>query len=141
MSAEVFVDTNVLVYAYDRRDPAKQATAQSILREGVRRRNVVLSAQVLGEFFAVVTRKIAQPMTAEQALRVIRLLASVSVVPIDAPLVFKAVVHSRDHRISYWGGLIVAAAERAGCVRVLSEDLNSGHRYGSVTVENPFVSP
>ena len=62
-----FIDTNILVYAYDSTDPAKQAQARQILKSGITEETAVLSAQVLGEFFTVVTSRIPVPLTAEEA--------------------------------------------------------------------------
>lgn len=135
-----FVDTNVLVYAYDSADPAKQAEAQRILREGTVRDALAVSAQVLGEFFTVVTRRIPTPMTADRAAAAIDALKPVPVVEIDRQLVERAIETHRRYEIAYWDALIIAAAERAGCVEVLSEDLNAGQRYGGVVVTNPFTA-
>ena len=60
------------------------------------------------------------------------------VVAVDLPLVRSAVDASQRYGISYWDALIIAAAERAGCTRILSEDLNSGQIYNGVPVFNPF---
>ena len=140
MSDRRFVDTNVVVYAYDSVDPAKQAEAQRILREGTVRDALAVSAQVLGEFFTVVTRRIPTPMTADRAAVAIDALKPIPVVEIDRQLVERAIETHKRYGIAYWDALIVAAAERAGCVEVLSEDLNAGQRYGSVVVSNPFTA-
>ena len=58
MSDRVFIDTNILVYAYDQNDPRKQNKAQKLLTDGTERKTLVLSVQVLGEFFNVFTRHI-----------------------------------------------------------------------------------
>lgn len=130
-----------LIYAYDRHDPAKQAKAQAVLDQALRDNSAAISAQVLGEFFVTVTRKIAQPMTADEALEVIRSIEVLPVIPVDVRLVKAGIEAQRRWGVSYWDGLILAAAERAGCVRVLSEDLNAGQRYGSILAENPFANP
>ena len=61
MSDRNFIDTNVLVYAYDSADPAKQEQARQIMRSGITEETAVLSAQVFGEFFTVVTSRIPVP--------------------------------------------------------------------------------
>ena len=138
MSDKVFFDTNVLVYAYDQRDPGKQSQAQALLLNATQANRAVVSAQVLGEFFVVVTRKIAQPMTAVEAAEVIAEFGTIEVMPLDFSLVQRAIVTQQEYGISYWDSLIIAAAERAGCVTVFSEDLNSGQSYHGVEVQNPF---
>jgi predicted nucleic acid-binding protein len=138
MSDKVFLDTNILVYAYDRSDPEKQAKAQELLTRGIEQENAVISAQVLGEFFVVVTRRIQTPLSAEEAEQVIDLLGILPVVEVDLKLVRRTLSIHRESQISYRDSLIVAAAERAGCAKILSEDLNAGQVYCSVRVENPF---
>jgi len=138
MSDKVFLDTNILVYAYDRGEPEKQAQAQGLLTGGIERENAVISAQVLGEFFVVVTRRIQTPLSAEEAEQVIDLLGILPVVEIDLKLVRQALSIHKELQISYWDSLIIAAAERADCAMVLSEDLNAGQVYQGVRVENPF---
>lgn len=138
MTDRIFLDTNILVYAYDKHYPRKQETAQVLLKEGIETESVVLSSQVLGEFFVVVTRKIKNPISAEEAQKIIALLGVLQIVDIDLSLVNLAVENHKKYGINYWDSLIIAAAARAGCKRVMTEDLNHGQEYNSVLVENPF---
>ena len=138
MPDRAFFDTNVLVYPYDSRDPEKQSKAQELLTNSIAGEVGVISTQVLGEFFNVVTRRIPSPLSAEDAEEVMRLLGIMPVVGIDTSMVHRAVNTHRRYGIDYWDSLIIAAAERAGCTHVLSEDLNSGQSYHGVTVIDPF---
>jgi predicted nucleic acid-binding protein len=138
MKDRVFLDTNILVYAYDRHDPRKQGVAQSLLIDGIESESAALSVQVLGEFFSVVTRQIKQPMTPDEAKEAIELFSNLLIQEIDLALVERAIDTHRIYRISYWDALIVSAAERAGCKRILSEDLNDGQLYHSLAISNPF---
>jgi predicted nucleic acid-binding protein len=61
-------------------------------------------------------------------------------VSIDPALVKDAIELSRSAQVSYWDGLILAAATRGGCRRLLTEDLNDGQTIGSIQVENPFLA-
>ena len=137
MTDRSFVDTNVWVYAVDGSDPAKQAQARAIL-EPTPEKDVVVSAQVLGEFFVVVTGKLAQSVPEPDARAMVERMASLPVVAIDSALVSAAISGSRTWQVAYWDALIIAAAETAGCRRLFSEDLADGRTYGSVTVTNPF---
>jgi predicted nucleic acid-binding protein len=137
MSGSTFVDTNVLVYAVDDTEPEKQDIARQMLGSN-RYGEFVLSAQILSEFYVTVTRKLIEPMSEAKAAEVVGWLSLRSRVWIDNELVKSAVQISRSSRISYWDGLVVAAAARAGCERLLTEDLNDGQVIGSVCVENPF---
>ncbi len=138
MSADrAFLDTNVLVYAFDHDEPAKCERAQHVLASA-EPGALAVSAQVLGEFYVTVTRKLARPLDEATAVEALAWLGLLQVVALDAALVGAAVRVSRSTRLSYWDGLIVAAAEAAGCGRLLSEDLNDGQTIGPVRVENPF---
>jgi predicted nucleic acid-binding protein len=139
MSEPIFVDTNVWVYAVDAADPAKRTRALEATAPAPSR-DLVISTQVLTEFYAVVTRKLAVPVSVEDAEAMVRRLSVLPVVAIDSSLVLSAIAGSREWQISIWDALILRAAEVAGCRRVLSEDLADGTTYGSVVVENPFAT-
>ena len=138
MTGRTFIDTNVLVYRYDDSDPIKQVRAQELLKTGIENETAVVSAQVLGEFFTTVTRKIQNPLSADDAQEAVDLISTLSVVALDLALVRRAISTQKRYGISYWDALIVVAAESAGCTRILSEDLNSGQAYNGVVVVNPF---
>jgi predicted nucleic acid-binding protein len=138
MSARRFFDTNVLVYAYDSGEPTKQRCAQELLREGLESRTVMISAQILSEFFVTVTRKIREPLPVSEAVEVLERLAMLPVVAVDWPTVRQAVRIQQRYGLSYWDGLVLAAAQGAGCSKVVSEDLNPGQGYDGIVVENPF---
>ncbi len=86
MPDKEFIDTNVLVYAYDQHDPAKHTQAQQVLLSGIENESAILSAQVLGEFFNVVTRRIPNPLSAEEAEAVIDLICILPVVGLSLPI-------------------------------------------------------
>jgi len=138
MTEPIFVDTNIWVYAVDTADPTKRQRALETVAP-VPGRDIVVSTQVLTEFYAVVTRKLAVPVPPDDAEAMVRQLMALPVVAIDASLVASAVTGSREWQISIWDALIVRAAEVAGCRRVLSEDLADGRTYGSIIVENPLA--
>jgi predicted nucleic acid-binding protein len=137
MTEPVFVDTNVWVYAVDAADPVKRARALEVVSPAPGR-DLVVSTQVLTEFYAVVTRKLAVPVAVDDAEAMTRHLSVLPVVAVDVSLVVAAISGSREWGVSIWDALILRAAESAGCRRVLSEDLADGMSYGSVVVENPF---
>lgn len=137
MSGRTFLDTNVLVYAIDDGEPVKRDIARSVLASNSYG-ELVLSAQVLSEFYVTATRKLEQPLAESDAAEALDRFGRGPVVDIDINLVKRAAEISRSSQISYWDGLIVAAAVRGGCDRLLSEDLNDGQEICSVRVENPF---
>lgn len=139
MSGRAFVDTNVLVYAFDDDEPEKQAVARRVLarEDGPA---LVVSAQVLSEFFVAVTRVRDRRLDPSAAEQVVGELARLPVVAVDAPLVRAAIATSQHHQISYWDALIVEAAATAGCDALLTEDLATGSTLRGVHIENPFAS-
>ena len=138
MTDKTFIDTNILVYAYDTDEPVKQARAREILKQGIEDETAILSVQVIGEFFTVVTRRIPNPLSVEEAEEVLNLLGILPIIDLDFRMVRHAIEIHRQHGIAYWDALIVAAAHRAECTRILTEDLNAGQSYSGVSVVNPF---
>jgi predicted nucleic acid-binding protein len=134
-----FLDTNILVYAHDDADMAKSRIASGLILRLAEAGTGAISTQVLGEFFQVVTRKLARPLSPSVAGEVLRGYEVLRVVQIDVPMIHAAVEVVERHRIGYYDALIVAAAARAGCRVLHSEDLNPGQKYLGVTVSNPFA--
>lgn len=136
---KVFFDTNVLVYANDRRDPGKQARAIEVVSECIRSENGVVSTQVLQEYAVVAVKKLSQDL--DTVLRQLALLeSSLEVVQITPDLVRRGLEIQATYQISYWDAAIIAAAERAACGVILSEDFSAGQLYAGCRVENPFAS-
>lgn len=138
MSDNVFVDTNILLYSRDASEPEKQALAGARLDELWEKRSGRLSVQVLNEYFVNVTRKLDPGLPPEEAWDDIEALSTWEPLPLDMPLLTRAFAVQRRYGLSWWDSLIVAAAEAAGCARILSEDLSDGASYFGITVENPF---
>lgn len=139
MTAKVFLDTNVLVYAVDQNEPEKRYAAVEAMA-ALPPRAVVVSAQVLAEFYVTATRKIAAPLTHEEGAREVGRLARFEVVAHDAPLV-RSAVDLRDRAgLSLWDALVVRAASSAGCERILTEDLSHGQVIDGVRIVDPFNS-
>ena len=137
---KVFFDTNILVYAYDRRDPAKQERAFNIIADAISNENGIVSAQVLGEFYNATTRRTSNTLPEEVTSEAMSLFATLPVIDIDLALVQRAVGTCNRYRISYWDSLIIAAAEKAGCTQIFSEDFNTGQTYHGILIFNPFKS-
>jgi predicted nucleic acid-binding protein len=139
MSGRTFLDSNVLVYSVDESPVEKAKHERAVELLSVRPANLVVSTQVLQEFYVVTTRKLKNPLSEERAARAVRGITKLDVIGVEAPLALAAVDTSRTVRISLWDALIIEAASRAGCERVLSEDLNAGQVIRGVRIENPFT--
>lgn len=133
----MFLDTNVLVYAFDDSEAEKRESAVGLL--AARPERFVLSAQVLSEFYTSVTRKLTHPLSPDKAATVVAGFSALTMVSLDAELAREAISIHRKSQISYWDGLIVAAARAGGCDRLLTEDLNDSQVISGVRIENPFV--
>lgn len=137
MSGPDFLDTNVFVYAYDVSDRMKQRIAQDLVRRAVAG-ELVVSTQVLAEFAATLLYKVTPPAPAHDVIALLDTFAPMRTITPDNEIVRRAVEAHAKYGLHFYDGMIVAAAERAGCERILSEDLNTGQKYFGVAVANPF---
>lgn len=135
----VFVDTNILVYAHgvgdeDVRGPQARGALARLWRTGTG----VLSTQVLQEFYAVATRKLRPPLTAQQARDVVAAYSDWCTVNTDPALIISASRLAEQHTVAFWDALVIEGALQAGATRLLSEDLQHGRSFGSLVIANPF---
>ena len=138
MPAPDFLDTNVLVYAYDPSDPRKQRVAQDLVRRALAA-EMMTSTQVLAEFAATLLHKISPAARPEDVMALLEVLAPMHLVIPDGDMIRRAVEARASYGVHFYDGMIVAAAERGGCTRIWSEDLNAGQKYFGIAVENPFA--
>lgn len=132
-----FLDSNVLVYAYQFNDPEKRKVAQELLEAAVAGQ-FVISTQVLAEFSATLLHKFSPPVGVEAMSEILDGLSAIKVISPDGDTIRRAVEAHASYGLRFYDGMIVAAAERAGCKRLLSEDFNTGQSYFGITAENPF---
>jgi predicted nucleic acid-binding protein len=138
MTAEVFVDSNVLVYARDASEPEKQEKALAWMERLWSPRAGRLSFQVLQEFYVTVTEKLKPGLSIAHARGDVRSLLAWHPIPIDGR-VFETAWSIQDRfRLSWWDALIVSAAQIGGCHYLLSEDFQEGQKFGSLRVIHPF---
>lgn len=135
----VFFDTNILVYLYDEDAAEKKDRARDLFKTEANAGRIVLSTQVLQEFYVVVTRKLAVPLAPEAAEDVVRNLSILPIVHIDAERILAAISRSRQRQFSFWDALIIEAALTGGADRLLSEDLQHGQVIDGLRIENPFI--
>jgi len=137
MTGPDFLDTNVLVHAFDPKDQGKQRVAQDLVRQALAG-EIVMSTQVLAEFAATPLHKMSPPASPKNVTEVLDVLSPIHLIVPDADVVRRAVQARAQYGVHFYDGMIVAAAERGGCTRIWSEDFNAGQRYFGVVVENPF---
>ena len=139
MTALVFVDTNVLVYARDPRDASKRARAGEWIQMLWNEQRGRTSVQVLSEYYDVVTQKFARQIRREDAWDDVQRFLAWNPQAIDNEVLVSARGIEERHRLSWSDCLIVAAAQAQGCVLLLTEDMQDGADYGGVSVRNPFT--
>jgi predicted nucleic acid-binding protein len=134
-----FIDTNILVYAYDRSAGRKHAAASRLVEQCWEDENGCLSIQVLQEFYVTVTRKIATPLEPQTARQIVSDLAHWRIHVPEANDVLQAIDMQQTYRLSFWDAMVMQSAAQLGCTQLLSEDLSHGETYGPVQVFNPFT--
>jgi len=135
--SKIFVDTNLFVYSIDQRDPIKRDKARNILKRLVEVHQPVISTQVIKEFYVVASTKLKADTFIVK--NIIHNFRNLEVVNNDLELIEQAIDISTISRLSFWDSLIIAAAEKANCEFVFSEDMNPGQTYRGVMLINPFV--
>jgi len=133
-----FLDTNILVYAYDLSAGQKHDLAVQLVEACWENDNGCLSIQVLQEFYVTVTRKIAAPMIPQTARQLVADLAHWHLHTPDAGDLLQAIDLQQDYQLSFWDAQVVHSATSLGCKLLLSEDLNHLQTYGQTQVINPF---
>lgn len=140
MSGRFFLDTNIFVYAFDERSPAKAQRAARLIRQAADTGNGVVSYQVVQEFFNVAFRRFQKPMNAAEAeqylITVFRPLLAVHSSP---ALYVEAIRVAAKYRLSWYDCIIVAGALQSQCSVLYSEDLQHGQKIDNLRIESPFI--
>jgi predicted nucleic acid-binding protein len=135
-----FVDTNVLVYAFDKSSSPKKRVAQRLLNELMEEDRLRVSTQVLQELFVTLTRKASQRCSIEEALTVLDDLTAWPLMVVDYSAIRAAGGLADQAQLSFWDALVVVAAARAGAAVLYTEDLNDGQEVLGVRISNPFAA-
>jgi len=138
MSDKFFVNTNLLVYAYDDAAGLKHKSALGLLDENWKLGDPVISTQVLQELVVCLQKKVARPLDAREIRKILAELQGWEVVVNDAESVLRALELEVRYRISFWDGLILDAAQSSSAKILYTEDLNDRQVYGGVRGINPF---
>ena len=139
MTAPIFVDTNVLLYARDTTEPRKRPLAAAWLEHLWREQLGRTSVQVLSEYYINATHKLDPGLAPVEAWGDVSALMAWRPQPSDEALLKRGHEIELRYRLGWWDCLIVAAAQVQGCALLLSEDLQDGGVYGGVTVRSPFT--
>lgn len=136
---KTFVDTNILIYAYDRGSGHKHEIARELLKSLWQQGNGVISTQVLQEFYVNVRRKARKPLSAARAKALVATYLAWNPVVNDGAAMLEAIEFEQRYKLSFWDALIVVAARKSGARILSSEDFNSGQNFGELQVRNPFI--
>ncbi|NNM66569.1 MAG: PIN domain-containing protein [Spirochaetales bacterium] len=135
--SKIFVDTNLFVYSIDQRDLGKRDRARNILKRLVEVHQPVISTQVIKEFYVVASTKLKADTFIIK--NIVHNFRNLEVVNNDLELIEEAIDIGTISRLPFWDSLIIAAAEKANCEFVFSEDMNPGQTYRGVLLVNPFM--
>jgi len=138
MTANCFVDTNLLVYFRDASEPLKQKRAEDWLTMLWRTRTGRISFQVLNEYYVTVTQRLDPGLDVNAARADIRSLLAWHPISVGRPVIEGAWAVQDRYGFSWWDSLVVAAAQRADCGYLLTEDLQHGQEIDGITIVNPF---
>lgn len=136
---KIFLDTNIIIYAYDKSAGKKHEVAQKIVLDLWDSDLGILSTQVLQEFFVSVTKKVSKPLDIRLARQIVTDLMIWDVIVNDGESILEAIeIHSR-HSYSFWDSMIIQAAIKGGAMLLLSEDFSDGKIINGVEIRNPFI--
>ena len=137
-TSKAFFDTNILLYMYGGADPEKRLCARELFVRCADEGSILLSTQVIQEFYAAGSRKLGMPRA--ELREAVAALLDLPFVVVSADEITSAVHAEERYQISFWDALILAAAESGGAAVLYTEDLSDGQQYGSVRVSNPFLN-
>jgi predicted nucleic acid-binding protein len=135
---KVFVDTNILVYAYDSSAGDKHKMAVELMSRLWASSDGIISSQVLQEFFVCVTRKIVKPLDVRTAKEIVKDLLKWKTVIVTGEILLEAIDILSVHKSSFWDSMIIASAIEGGARTILSEDLSNNQLIKGITIRNPF---
>lgn len=134
-----FLDTNVLLYAYDAAAGAKHETARELVLRLARSGHAAVSVQVLQEFYVNAVRKVAEPMSPSMARDRLQAFSRWIVhVPVAGDVIAASAL-SEDHTLSFWDAMVVNSAAALGCSILWTEDLNDSQIISGVRIRSPFT--
>jgi predicted nucleic acid-binding protein len=140
MSEPFFLDTNILVYSFDRSSPRKELLAQHLINRAISTGDGIISYQVVQEFFSVALKRLATPMSVAEAQKYLAtVFQPLLAVHSSSSLYSESLNLHASAGLSWFDALIVASAQQARCQLLYTEDLQHGQRFGNLRVVNPFL--
>ncbi|MDR2746985.1 MAG: PIN domain-containing protein [Treponema sp.] len=136
--AKIFIDTNIFVYAFDKHDKRKQKIARQLLKSSAENKGVVISTQILQEFYTICTTKLhLEPLKAKGYVHTYS--ENLEVALISSEIIERGIDISVIFQLSFWDALVIAAAEYSKCSEIITEDLNDGQIINGIKIKNTFT--
>ncbi len=140
MNVKSFLDTNVIVYAFDQSSPEKAKIAQRLVTDGATDKEAIISYQVVQEFINVALRGFRLAIArSDLESFVLKALFPMMAISSSPALVIEALRLQGENQLAWYDALIVSAALQGGCKLLYSEDLQHGRRFGDLVIQNPFL--
>ena len=139
MKGKVFIDTNILIYTQNDKEKKKQLTCRNVLSNIIQKNHLVISTQVMQEYYNVATLKLG--LEKLYVKRTIEMFDVYEIVVIQPSIIYRAIDIQILNQLSFWDSLIISAAISANCSMVLTEDMNDGQVIEGVKILNPFTFP
>ena len=137
MKGKIFVDTNILVYAQNNAEREKQVACRKVLEALIHTNLLVISTQVIQEFYNVATQKLGlDKLFVKNTIEMFGVYETVTIPP---PIIFQAIDIHILNQLSFWDSLILSAAKSANCSMVLTEDMNDGQVINGIKIQSPFT--
>ncbi len=134
----IFLDTNILVYAYDLDEKLKHQIAKDILTDCWNNRSGTLSTQVIQEFYVTLTRKLPKKLPVHEIREIIREFMSWPIYQITSVDIVKASELEEKYGYTFWDSLIITAAQNTDAAILYSEDMQDGQQLDNLRIINPF---
>ena len=140
MSEEYFLDTNILIYAFDRSQPSKRKTAEKLIVQGVRESRAIINWQVAQEFLSLATKKFKKALNPNEVDKILNELLRPLWKVSPTPELFQDSLHiNKISKYSFYDSLILASAKAARCGVIYSEDFQHNQVVEDVRIMNPFI--
>ena len=134
---KIFIDTNVLVYTQNNKEKEKQLICRKVLSSLIGRNLLVISTQVMQEYYNVATQKLGiEKLFVKGTIELFDIYETITIQP---SVIFQAIDIHILHQLSFWDSLIISAAKSANCSMLLTEDMNDGQIIEGVKIQNPFT--
>jgi len=141
-SPSKLVDSNILIYAYDKSEKEKNPIAERILESVIKNQSrIFLSTQILSEVYTNITSKIKRPLQKKEAKKLIEefsLINNIKTLIIKNKTILKAIDLSIEYNVQYWDALIAATMQENNIQTIITENAKDFKKIPWLKVVNPF---